>query len=262
MPEGSGQALNAPLIGSTSDDPFYAFRDELQLKVQECSTRFFRWKNLLETSDTARSREFKEEHGALRKEISGLQSGVSDLDQVLQRVQTHRSSFAHISDEELASRQSFIREMKNEIGSMKAAMTSPQTKGKVEADQKRELLRRKQQEPDVGAGGTGGHDNASFLEGQAQQQQMLHRQQDEHLEELEHGATRLGHMAVAIGDEIDHQNIMLDEMADDVEMTSGRMDAVLGRMDKMLKTSSRCQTWTILTLMAVLFLLMILVAWT
>eukprot|EP00514_Thraustochytrium_sp_LLF1b_P007973 CAMPEP_0184529524 /NCGR_PEP_ID=MMETSP0198_2-20121128/12427_1 /TAXON_ID=1112570 /ORGANISM="Thraustochytrium sp., Strain LLF1b" /LENGTH=255 /DNA_ID=CAMNT_0026921555 /DNA_START=215 /DNA_END=979 /DNA_ORIENTATION=+ len=254
----SGQALNAPLMGNKSDDPFYAFRDEIHQHVQDATERFHRWKNLLSSTDTSSNLEFKREHAALGKELTKLKSNVSDLDQVLQRVQTHRSNFSHISDDELASRQAFIREMKNEIQSMSSAMNSPQTLGKMDLDRKQNLLKRS---TDASSSNQGPMGNAAFIEDQQQQQQQILGQQDEHLDELGHGATRLGHMALAIGEEIDQQNHMLDELQDDLDATSGRMEAVLGRMDKMLKTNSRCQTKTILVLMAILFFLILLVAW-
>mmetsp|Transcript_10547 Transcript_10547/g.17215 ORF Transcript_10547/g.17215 Transcript_10547/m.17215 type:complete len:254 (+) Transcript_10547:566-1327(+) len=248
--------LNAPLIGSHSDDPFYAFKDELETRVEEASTRFFKWKGLLERENTATSREFKEENGALKRELNSLQSNVSDLEQVLQRVQTHRSNFAHISDNELASRQGFIRQVKGEVNKMKSTMSSPQTLGKIDQDNKKELLRQKNTEK------SNDDTNTSFIENQQMQQMQVMRQQDEHLDELEQGASRLGYMATAIGEEIDSQNLMLDQLGDDIEATQGRMESVLGRMDKMLKTNDRCQTWTILSLIMVLIVLVILVAWT
>mmetsp|Transcript_19327 Transcript_19327/g.48856 ORF Transcript_19327/g.48856 Transcript_19327/m.48856 type:complete len:261 (+) Transcript_19327:326-1108(+) len=257
----SGQALSAPLIGSQSDDPFYAFRDELQQHVEHASSRFATWKDLLESTDTSSNQEFRRESAALSKELANLQSNVGDLEQVLQRVQTHRSNFAHISDDELLKRQAFIREMKNEVSSMKAAMSSPQTQGKIDQDKKASLLRRSQQhardERVVPPSAT----NASFIEHQQQEQQLIIRQQDDHLDELSNGASRLNHLALTIGDEIEQQNSMLDELQDGIEHTASRMEQVLGRMDKMLKSNSRCQTNTILVLMAVLFILIILVAW-
>ncbi|GBG27570.1 Syntaxin-10 [Hondaea fermentalgiana] len=258
-------SIEVPLIGSsTSDDPFYAFRDELQAHVQKASKRFAQWKHLLETTDTAQNKTFQNEHASLKAELNSLQSSAADLDQVLKRVQTHRSNFAHISDGELNSRQAFMREIKNEIRSMQGSMTSAQTVGKLEADAKKDLLRRSNNNADGGALGAAAAaaSNQAFIEDQQQQQLMAQRQQDEHLDELEQGASRLGHMATAIGEEIDAQNIMLDDLGDDVEAASTRLEATLSKMDKILKSNSRCQTWTILSLLGVLFVLILLVAWT
>jgi len=257
-------SIEVPLIGSsTSDDPFYAFRDELQAHVQKASTRFAQWKHLLETTDTAQNKTFQSEHASLNAELKSLQNSASDLDQVLKRVQTHRSNFSHISDGELSNRQAFMREIKNEIRSMQASMNSPQTVGKLESDAKKDLLRRSKQNSDGGANAAmAAASNSAFIEDQQQLQLLAQRQQDEHLDELEQGATRLGHMATAIGEEIDSQNLMLDDLQDDVEAASTRLEATLSKMDKILKSNSRCQTWTILTLIAVLILLILLVAWT
>lgn len=252
--------MNAPLIGGANDDPFFAFRDELELHVEQASGRFTRWKQLLDTTNTAKSKEFKDETTALKKELLGLQSSATDLEQVLQRVQTHRSNFSHISDSELTSRQSFIREIKNDINSMKSAMSSPRTLGKIDIDARDDLMRRQSNnsklETEMSI-----RTNEGFMEQQQQQQSLIMRQQDDHLDELEQGAERLGHIAKVIGTEIEEQNVMLDELQDDVSFTAGRMEAVLGKMDKMLKSNDRCQTWTILTLLGVLVLLIFLVSY-
>lgn len=249
--------MEVPLMHS--DDPFYAFKDELHVHVSEATNRFSKWKTLLETTDTSSNLEFKKEMGALKKELVNLQSNVNDLEQVLQRVQTHRSSFPHITDEELVKRQKFIKEIKNEVNSMKSAMNSPNTAGKIEHDKRQNLMHRSQKQNDDVNNSTS---NNSFIQDEQQQQELIMRQQDEHLDALGEGATRLGHVAVAIKEEIDEQNLMLDNLQDDMDTTSGRMDQVLGRVDKLLKTDSRWQTNTILTLILVLVVLILLVAWT
>jgi len=256
-------SMDAPLMGgpSSSDDPYYAFRDELQLEVKKAATRFARWRNLLETVDTSSSREFKDLHASLRKELSSLQANAADLDQVVQRIQTQRSHFAQISDRELAARQASIREIKNEIDSMRSVLSSPQTQGKIESDSKKSLLQRRTNAEQEMTGISSGA-NADYIEDQHQQQQLIYREQDDHLDELEQGVSRLGHVATVIGEEIDNQNDMLDDLGDEIDISSGRMESTLQKMDKMLKTNSRCQTWTILSLMGVLFILILLVAWT
>lgn len=44
---------------------------------------------------------------------------------------------------------------------------------------------------------------------------------------------------------------MLDELADDLDQTESRMEHALTRMDKLLKSNNRCQTWTILMLILI-----------
>ena len=73
-----------------------------------------------------------------------------------------------------------------------------------------------------------------------------------------------GRQAVALGarlGEIEEQNRMLDDFDEDLDSTMGRMEGVLTKMDKMLKSKNRCQTYSILFLIFVLMILVILV-WT
>ena len=216
---------------------------------------------MLETTDTSANADFKREMSALGNQLNKLQSNISDLEQVLQRVQNHRSNFAHISDDELAKRQRFIRDIKRDVSDMKSTLSDPSTTGKLDRDRKQNLMRRSQQQG-IGLSQPGMQTNAAFIEDRQQMQEMIVREQDEHLDALGEGATRLGHVALAINDEINAQNVMLDGLQNDLDLTSGRMEQVLGKVDKLLKTDSRWQTNTILTLMMVLLVLILLVAWT
>lgn len=55
---------------------------------------------------------------------------------------------------------------------------------------------------------------------------------------------------------------MLDELGNEIETASTRMEAVQEILGKLLRTKDGCQIWTIVILSLVLVLLVALVIWT
>ena len=148
---------------------------------------------------------------------------VKDLELVLKRIGDRRQKFASISDEELMRRKLIIKELKHDINNMKSVVNGQRTIQKLEKDERDELTRWRKEKR--GAGGAAGEDrNASFMQGQQQTQSMMHRQQDEHLGDMEMSLHRLGEMGRAINVEIDEQNRMLEDLDEDLDKTQGRME--------------------------------------
>ena len=204
---GDGRSLNTPLIESStsSNDPFYAFRDELKARASRTNARFENWRSLLNSSNTATNSSFSDENAVLKKELSGLLSNVNDLDQVVQRIASNRANFAHITDDELQSRENFVLGMKQEVDKMKTAMSSQRTTQKIEQDARDERKRREKERSNDMGGHNSYHDD--YVRGQLQEQEMIRQDQDKHLGDLEESAVRLNLVATEIGDEIEHQSM-------------------------------------------------------
>src|SRR5689334_4239057 len=96
-------SLEAPLIDQKSmlaEDPFYGYRDELRSRVEAAQDRFDKWKHFLENTNTARNAAFKDENIKLKQEVSQLLTNVQELEEVVYRIETNRSNFPHIDDDE------------------------------------------------------------------------------------------------------------------------------------------------------------------
>lgn len=72
-------------------------------------------------------------------------------------------------------------------------------------------------------------------------QQQVMRQQDEELEAMEKTVISTKHIALAIGEEVDLQTRLLDDLADDVDVTHSRLKAATARVKQVLKQSG--STW-------------------
>ncbi|KAH9130702.1 hypothetical protein LEN26_004559, partial [Aphanomyces euteiches] len=103
--------------------------------------------------------------------------------------------------------------------------------------------------------------NAILVDEKARQQQIV-KDQDADLDQLNVSVKRLGHVAVEINTEIKSQNKMLDDIELDMDDTQERMNFVMLRMSRLLKTKDTCQLGSILLLMAILVVLVFLVIYT
>jgi predicted PurR-regulated permease PerM len=93
-------------------------------------------------------------------------------------------------------------------------------------------------------------------------QQDMIKQQDEQLDEIGNIANRLVHHAGSINDELKMQEHMLKRMEDDVDKNLEKMNFVMKKLGKLLKTSDTKTLCTIICLLVTLVVLMMLVFYT
>eukprot|EP00434_Breviolum_minutum_P026455 symbB.v1.2.023389.t1/scaffold2138.1/size88104/1 len=102
-------------------------------------------------------------------------------------------------------------------------------------------------------------DNQAFLDRQRQQQTQLRAQQDEDLEMLSLSAQRLGNTAQIINVELKEQQKMLEELDEDIDKEAEKLNFVMKRMGKLLKTSDSKQLCLIIGLSCLVAVLLFLV---
>ena len=73
---------------------------------------------------------------------------------------------------------------------------------------------------------------------------------------------RLGDMGRVINTELREQNQMLDELDDDIDEAGNKMNFVMAKLAKLLKTKDGCLIWTIVLLTLLLVILIALTIWT
>lgn len=211
---------------------------------------------MLSSTNTATSDDFRAENANLKETLNSLSESANDLSSVVALVESRRAEFPHISDEELKARRAFVKATNRTIRGMKTQMASSSTQSKLASDQKEELLSRKQMVVD--AGGDSSRD--AFVSSHAQTQELVREEQEDHLDAISSSLNTLQAVGTTIHEELEAQNNMLEELDDDMAITSTKMDGVLQRLDKMLKTNSKCQRNLIIFLCLLAVILIILVS--
>jgi len=69
-------------------------------------------------------------------------------------------------------------------------------------------------------------------------------------------------MSTGINEELKVQNQMLNDLDRDIDEAAEKMNFVMGKLAKLLKTKDSCQIWVIIILTLVLVLLIFLVVYT
>jgi syntaxin 6 len=169
----------------------------------------------------------------------------------------------HASDQALYERQSLVQTSRDRIERAKLEANSASVKAKLLSDE-RAMRRRRGKRGDGNATGAAASSQANedmIASGQARASLLMQRQ-DETLDALDAAVSRVGDMAVAIGEEVNEQNKMLDEMTTDLENVEEELGLVMGKLAKFLKTKNSWQLGTIMFLMATVVILFFLVLYT
>merc|ERR1712135_165010 len=90
---------------------------------------------------------------------------------------------------------------------------------------------------------------------QRQEQAQMMANQDEQLTELSKTAARLGDTARVINTELQDQQRMLDELGDDIDKETEKLNFVMKRVGRLIKTSDNKQICIIMALFALACLL-------
>ena len=257
-------------------DPFYTVKSEVATTLDGLSAKVHNYVQTVQTTNCAKSnRSFWEMKRSLEKEIKGVETQIKELHSVLEHVEQNRSNFRHIDDQELKDRKQFVAKAKSTVKSYKGECVKESIKSKIQMDEKADKEKQKtsqssssQDDVSIEMSGltnrrnNGNSNTNNFIEDQRLQSQLMLQEQDEGLEELGNAVTRVGKMAGNINETLIKQNKMLDDLGNDLDETSGRMDAVMKRLEKLLQTKDKCQIWTIVSLFLVLIVLVFLVIYT
>ena len=101
--------------------------------------------------------------------------------------------------------------------------------------------------------------NTAFIHSSHARVSATIQEQDEGLEQLDGAVDRIHGMAEEIHGELSAQARMLDDMEDELDETTEKMNFVMGKLSKLLKTKDTCQLWTIVALTVVLIVMVFLV---
>ncbi|KAF9327093.1 camp-dependent protein kinase catalytic subunit [Podila minutissima] len=107
------------------------------------------------------------------------------------------------------------------------------------------------------------YSNTKFIEQEAQQQQILMQEQDQQLDGVMHTVLNMREIATVMNDELQDQSILLDDLDEHVDRTSGRLQKTMKRMNKFIKdneeTKSTCCIGILIVVLIILLILVIVV---
>jgi syntaxin 6 len=87
------------------------------------------------------------------------------------------------------------------------------------------------------------NDNQAFVADQTQRQQMIIEQQDEQLSLVADSVGILKNMSQSIGNELDEQTVILNDLGNEMDSTQHKMDTLLRKMAKVTHMSDDRRQW-------------------
>ncbi len=205
--------------------------------------------------------EIKDSKKQLKRHIKNAESTLRDVQTTVRMVERKRNKFPNITDEELHERKSFTVLCGDRIRRSKDDMNSQAIKTKMLADERKKSKRRLGLKNDTKSFETENENDeeAQFLGNDHATAQLMMKQQDETLDDLDDAVVRVGHMAGHIHEELGSQNKMLNELEDDLQNAEEQLGLVMGKLGKLLKTTNKWQLRTIMILCLIVIVLLFLV---
>ncbi|CAD7697909.1 unnamed protein product [Ostreobium quekettii] len=221
---------------SGQNDPFYLVRQEIQETVESLLSKFARWGGL-SPSNPERLQLGK----AIRQGCGNVLWQLDELQSAINKAAQNPAKF-DLNEAELERRKSWLSTTRRQISNMENSV-----KAATERAQRGE------------PGSQGAvQKNDQFITDQRQQMEMITRQQDDQLEEINTAVGRLGQIGLTIHDELTTQADMLDELDEDVGVTQSRLKVAQRKIQEVIKKSGgKWYFCTIVTLIIVLLILII-----
>eukprot|EP01023_Acetabularia_acetabulum_P052011 TRINITY_DN5764_c0_g1_i1.p3 TRINITY_DN5764_c0_g1~~TRINITY_DN5764_c0_g1_i1.p3 ORF type:complete len:225 (-),score=27.63 TRINITY_DN5764_c0_g1_i1:320-994(-) len=220
----------------SSQDPFLRIKDEISKEMQSIETSFLQLKGL-QVENPKRKKIGK----ALRKGCDDVFFQIGEVQKALDRAEKDPARYG-LSSEEISQRRKWATQCSNKASSYIDALKEDQKQIQQISDQK---LNQSQKE----------------FEMQNQEQQSLLRQQDEQLDNLSEQVGRIGEIGIRIHEELNTQNNMLDELDQDVDITTNRVQAAQVKIGEVIKKSGTVkQLICVIILVVILIILIALVA--
>lgn len=213
-----------------AQDPFYILRAEIQDSVNGLQQKVSRFHGL-----TVMNPERKMIAANVEKGCKSLASELNELDTAVERASGNPQRF-NLTPEELSSRRRWLDDTRRQVEGVKAALRTATAPPLPES---RAVAQ-----------------NQSFIKDQYQQQELMLRRQDDDIDDIEAAVMRIGRQGQEIGNELEDQRRLLDELDGDMDSTTSRLRVAQKKMQEIIrKSGSNTQLVLIVTLVAIVVVL-------
>jgi hypothetical protein len=245
-----------------SQDPYYGVRDNVKSLCDRIKVKSDKFLSSWRRVNTATNAEFKDLRKGLIKDIRGAEKQLRDLKGAIDMVEANRAKFPSISNPELGQRKLFVSDMDYTIQNIKQGIDAQEIRQKLQSDDASAKMESSRPAAMPTSSRSKESSNDTFIHNQRQTTHQIINQQDMALTDLGASVDRLGDMGRTINEELREQNRMLDDLDDDLDAAGNKMNFVMSKLAKLLKTKDGCLIWTIIILTFTLCLLIALVIWT
>ncbi len=232
----------------SSRDPFFIVKDEIESLFSQIERSYAKWDRLPDGNSERLllGRELESNCESLSWQVDEMDKAVSMAEKDSQRF--------NLDKEEIGRRKEWARSMRSGIN--KVTLSLEAAKGQAARAAHASLTGTAASKLD----GAAIRENDDFIAGQQESQQMLLRKQDESLDELSGAVTRLGQVGLTIGEELQIQADLLEEMEYEVDDTQSRLKQARRKLEKVIKKSGTKGQCTIICVLTLLLIILVVIA--
>uniref|UniRef100_A0A7S2MRE5 t-SNARE coiled-coil homology domain-containing protein n=1 Tax=Zooxanthella nutricula TaxID=1333877 RepID=A0A7S2MRE5_9DINO len=238
-------------------DPYYVAKEEIEATIVRVQEMHREWKQLFQRENTARHQRFQHLHAEICGDLRQLDFDLQDISETIRLVEVNRARF-QMDDAEIASRKGFANKGRATVKEIQDSVTGTATQAKLEAD-KRQVLTSRDGGVSSSRQNQVSRDNDAFLDRERQHQQQIVKQQDETLDQIASSASRLQGAAASISQELTDQRKMLEDLDNDIDKETAKLNFVMKRMGRLLETGDSKQLCLIIGLLVLMVFLIFLI---
>ncbi|KAG1649592.1 Syntaxin-6 [Nymphon striatum] len=212
---------------------------EVEKAIRKANSLFLHLCDLQKDSNFVSKGEVDWTTKELKTSLRSIEWDLEDLEETITIVEKNPKKFK-ILESEIASRRSFVENTKTEILSMKSLMSN--SSKNYDKKSRQSLLGGLSSTHSASHGSakysrlpspdSNHHD--SFVTDMGDQQQLILETHDDQLDLMQGSVGTLKTMSRQIGDELEEQSIILDELTHEVETTDSKLDGTMKKMAKVL----------------------------
>jgi len=233
----------------TVEDPFFVVKNEVVEAVNKTKDLYQRWCELKDLNLISKE-EIEWTTNELRNSFRSIEWDLEDLEETVCIVEKNPKKFK-IDCTEITTRKAFIDKTKEEVQLMKDKMFETREKKMRQGLLGTGYAKYTRLENEVES-----PTQSNFIEDTQQAQQLIVDSQEEQIERVGATVGTLKSMSKQIGNELDEQSVMLDDLGYEMEVTESKLDATVTKIAKALHMTSDKRQWTAI---AVLLLIMFIV---
>lgn len=223
---------------ASSQDPFHLVKKEIQEAVNDVQGKYARWSGLTTSNPERMDLSSEVERGC-----GSVMWQLDELQHAIEKASENPSRF-NLTQSELESRTSWVESTRAQISNVQQSVKIANQRARHGDGQNPALVDR----------------NDQFVSDQRMQQEMIVRQQDQELEEMGKAVDRLGQVGLTIHDELSHQQRMLDDLDEDIDITTNRMRAAQKKIADIIKKTGMKWHFCVIVLLSITLLILAFVA--
>ncbi|MEW5304978.1 MAG: hypothetical protein WDW36_007550 [Sanguina aurantia] len=212
-------------------DPFYLIKQELSDSVTGLQQKMSRFHGL-----TSANPERKVLAAAVQAGCDDIAWQVRELEGAVERASENPSRF-NLTIEELGSRRRWTTATNKQVEGMRETLRTAMAPAPT---------------PESRAVAS----NEKFMGGQFQSQQQVMKQQDEDLTDIEEAVVRIGRVGRQIGEELEDQGRLIDELDSDVDTTTSRLKAAQKKIADIIRKSGNTKQLLIIGILIVVLIIL------